>query len=66
MRMSTEPRIDTCMPRVSRVSCENSLRLGQEIVDRLHESTRLLQARVDSSRQLVNENRLLLQSLTPR
>jgi hypothetical protein len=57
-------RIESDARIVSPASCEDSLRLGQEVVDRLHESARLVQARVDSTRQLVHQNRLLIESLT--
>jgi hypothetical protein len=46
-------------------SVDDSLRLSQEVIDRLHESARLVQSRVDRSRQLALESRVLIQSLAP-
>jgi hypothetical protein len=50
---------------VSPRSVDDSLRLTQQVIDRLHESARLVQSRVDRSRQLASESRALIQSLAP-
>jgi hypothetical protein len=64
LSMSAELPVNAGGASVAPVSCEDSLRLGQEVVDRLHEAARLLQVRVDFSRRLVGENRLLIASLS--